>query len=275
MRLIYPKKKCIKKHNSWGPKYFALWHALNSYCETFEQSISFLSSLCSSSVLNTMAGNNNANPAEAVAVTVIEENVKKPKKAQDTKKNILPVPGKFVRVKHISGILSVVSFVFSLPILASVTWLLYMKSYDCEWLFKLPRLQIGISIGLICVFLICNGTLFLRTRLPMVGIIVVLVPLIVMFTVGLALIGANNMENRRIPATPLWFKMKMHDNSLWSNIKDCIYDTGVCQDLATTSMQLKSYDFSMKKLSSIEVSSILHIKLIKLAGIIFVLCDKY
>ncbi|XWS27275.1 hypothetical protein CRYUN_Cryun26dG0101000 [Craigia yunnanensis] len=197
-----------------------------------------------------MADNNNANPAEAVAVAVIEENVNKPKQAQDTKNNILP--GKFCRVKHISGILSMVSFVFSLPILASVTWLLYMKSYDCEWLFKLPRLQIGISIGLICVFLICNGALFLRTRLPMVGIIVVMVPLTVMFTVGLALVGANNMESRRIPATPLWFKMKIHDNILWSNIKECIYDTGVCQDLATTSMQIKSYDFSMKKLSFIE-----------------------
>ncbi|XVF34320.1 hypothetical protein REPUB_Repub18cG0049600 [Reevesia pubescens] len=196
-----------------------------------------------------MADNANANPAEAVAVAVnIEGN--KPKQAEETKKNFNP--RKNFQLKHISSILAMLSFVFSLPILASITWLLYMKSYDCESLFKLPRLQIGISIGLICIFLICNGALFLRTRLPMVGIIIVLVPLTVMFTVGLALLGDNNMENRKIPATPLWFKMKLHDDSLWSNIKDCIYDTGVCQDLATTSMQLKSYDFSMKKLSLIE-----------------------
>ncbi|XWS73159.1 hypothetical protein CRYUN_Cryun02cG0101700 [Craigia yunnanensis] len=191
---------------------------------------------------------NNANPAQTVAVAVIEEN--KLRQAEETKKNV--ITGKFFQVKHISGLLSVVSFLFSLPILASVTWLLYMKSYDCEWLFKLPRLQIGISIGLISVFLICNGALFFRTRLPMVGIIVVMVPLIVMFTIGLALIGANNMENRRIPATPLWFKKKIHDDSLWNNIRECIYDTGVCQDLATTTMEFKSYDFSMKKFSLIE-----------------------
>lgn len=193
-------------------------------------------------LINSMAdNNNNANPAD-------EE-----KQAQDSQKSILPV-GEFFRMKNISGILSVVSFVISLPILASVTWLLYMKSYDCEWLLKLPRLQIGISIGLIFVFLICNAALFLRTRFPMVGIIVVMVPLTVMFTIGLALLGANDMESRSIPATPLWFKSKIHENSLWSNIKDCIYDTGVCQDLAMTSIRLKSYDFNMKKLSSIEVS---------------------
>ncbi|XVE63451.1 hypothetical protein DITRI_Ditri07aG0021800 [Diplodiscus trichospermus] len=200
-----------------------------------------------------MADNNDkATPPEAVAVTVVEENdvVNKPKQAQETKKTILS--GKFFRVKNISGILSVVSFVLSLPILASVTWLLYMKSYDCEWLFKLPRLQIGISIGLIFVFLICNGALFLRNRLPMLGIVVVMVPLTVMFTVGLALLGTNSMESRRIPATPLWFKMKIHDNVLWNDIKACIYDTGVCQDLAMTTTQLKSYDFSTKKLSLME-----------------------
>ncbi|KAK6248152.1 hypothetical protein QUC31_019717 [Theobroma cacao] len=191
----------------------------------------------------------NANVADAVAVTVIEEN--KPKQAQDVKKHI--IPEKIFQMEQVSGMLSVVSFVLSLPILASVTWLLYMKSYDCEWLFKLPSLQIGISIGLIFVFLICNAALFLRTRLsPMVGILVVMVPLLAMLIVGIALLGANNMEGRRIPATPSWFQMKIRDNSLWSNIKQCIYDTGVCEDLATTSVDLKSYDFSMKKLSSIE-----------------------
>ncbi|XVF47831.1 hypothetical protein PTKIN_Ptkin03bG0142400 [Pterospermum kingtungense] len=195
-----------------------------------------------------MADNNANADADAEAkpeeTAAIEEN--KPKQAaEETKTNV-------IQMKRISGLLSLVSFVISLPILASVIWLLYMKSYDCEWLFKLPRLQIGVSIGLICVFLICNAALFLRSRLPMVGIIVVLVPLTVMFTVGLAFLGANNLENRRMPASPLWFKMKIHDDGLWGDIKECIYDTRICQDLATTTNQLKSYDFSMKKLSSIE-----------------------
>ncbi|GMI83986.1 tetraspanin15 [Hibiscus trionum] len=170
------------------------------------------------------------------------------KPAQGSRKNIF----KLLRVKHVTGILSLTSFVFSIPILASVTWLLYMKSYDCEWLFKLPRLQIGISIGLIFVFFICNGALFLRTRLPMVGIVVVVVPLTLMFTVGLALLGANSLESRKIPASPLWFKMKADDDSLWNNIKGCIYNVHVCQDLAAASVPVNSYDFDKKKLSPVE-----------------------
>ncbi|KAE8711236.1 Cytochrome c oxidase subunit 6b [Hibiscus syriacus] len=165
------------------------------------------------------------NPADAVVVVKNE-----PKPAECPKKSV--IPGKFFQTKRISGLLSVVSFVFSLPVLSSVIWLLYMKSYDCESLFKLPKLQTGISVGLICVFFVCNATLFLRDRLKMVGIVLVMVPLTVMFTVGLAFLGADSMENRRIPATPLWFEMKTHDDNLWSNIKRCIYDAGICHDLA-------------------------------------------
>ncbi|GMI88637.1 tetraspanin15 [Hibiscus trionum] len=185
-----------------------------------------------------------ANTPEATPMADTQDN----KQAPGSKKNVF----KLLRVKHVTGILSLASFVFSIPILASVTWLLYMKSYDCEWLFKLPRLQIGISIGLIFVFLICNGALFLRSRLPMVGIIAVMVPLTLMFTVGLALLGANSLESRKIPATPLWFRMKADDDGLWNNIKGCIYDVHVCQDLAASSKPVKSYDFDKKKLSSVE-----------------------
>ncbi|KAE8690985.1 Cytochrome c oxidase subunit 6b [Hibiscus syriacus] len=151
-------------------------------------------------------------PADAVVVLKNE-----PKPTECPNKNI--IPGKFFQVKRISGLLSVVSFVFSLPVLSSVIWLLYMKSYDCESLFKLPKLQIGISIGLICVFFVCNAALCLKNRLKMVGIVLVMVPLTAMFTIDLAFLGADSMENRRIPATPLWFEMKTHDDKLWSNIK--------------------------------------------------------
>ncbi|OMO91894.1 hypothetical protein COLO4_18038 [Corchorus olitorius] len=198
--------------------------------------------------------NNNNNPAAeaAVAVAIVEEN--KPKQEADQKEEKKIRTSKIFNVKHISGLLSVVSFLLSLPILASVIWLLYMKSYDCEDLFKLPSLQIWISVGLIFVFLICNASLFLQTRFPMLGIIVIMVPLTMMFVVGLALLGANNMESRRIPATPLWFKTKIRDNGLWSNVKSCIYDTKVCQDLAITSMELESFELSNKKLSAIETA---------------------
>ncbi|KAJ6742952.1 TETRASPANIN-8-RELATED [Salix viminalis] len=143
-------------------------------------------------------------------------------------------------------------FVLSVLILASAIWLLYMKDYDCEKLLRLPRLQIGIGIGLIFVSLISSIAVLLRSRFPVPGFFLVMVPLIVMLTMGLALVGANKLESRRLMATPNWFREKVRHNENWENIKSCIYSTGTCDDLVSRSLNLKAFDFSIKKLSSIE-----------------------
>ncbi|MBA0681094.1 hypothetical protein Goari_012752 [Gossypium aridum] len=46
--------------------------------------------------------------------------------------------------------------------------------------------------------------------------------------------------------------MKVDDDGLWNNLKGCIYDVHVCQDLAASSMPLKPSDFNKKKLSYVE-----------------------
>ncbi|KAF8400447.1 hypothetical protein HHK36_013745 [Tetracentron sinense] len=65
--------------------------------------------------------------------------------------------------------LTILSFLLSLPMLALDIWLLYMKDYDCEYLLKLPRLRLGISIGMFFVFLISNVVVFCRSQFPMPG----------------------------------------------------------------------------------------------------------
>lgn len=61
------------------------------------------------------------------------------------------------------------------------------------------------------------------------------------------------MESQAIPASPMWLKRKINSDSDWNNIKPCTYDTRVCDELVMRSFTLKSYDFSMTKLSPIGV----------------------
>ncbi|KAJ9162907.1 hypothetical protein P3X46_022644 [Hevea brasiliensis] len=198
-----------------------------------------------------MAENNNPDPnpnptTEVVAITVTEEN-SKPKEVAERK-----ITDKVTKVRKYAGLLSIISFILSLLILASVIWLLYMKDYDCEKHLRLPNLQIGLAILMIFVFLISNIVVFFRSRFPIPGFLIVMVPLIVIFTMGLAIVGADKMESRRIMATPVWFREKVRDEDHWRNIKSCIYNRGLCEDLASRSLNLKAYDFRMKKLSSVE-----------------------
>lgn len=194
----------------------------------------------------------NTNPIDPLAMTIAEETTKTNKHVAEN-----PKSERVNRVKNYAGLLSIITFVLSVLILASAIWLLYMKDYDCEKLLRLPRLQIGIGIGLIFVSLISSIAVLLRSRFPVPGFFLVMVPLIVMLTMGLALVGANKLESRRLMATPNWFREKVRHNENWENIKSCIYSTGTCDDLVSRSLNLKAFDFSIKKLSSIEVVSFL------------------
>ena len=190
----------------------------------------------------------NSNPTEALAVTTTKETTKTNKRIVENTKS-----DKGTQVRKYAGLLSIFTFVLSVLIIALAIWLLYMRDYDCEKLLRLPRLQMGIGIGLIFVSLISNIVVFLRSRFPVPGFFLVMVPLIVMFTMGLALVGANKMESRRLVATPMWFREKIRNHDDWENIKSCIFSSGTCDDLVSRSLNLKAFDFSIKKLSSIEV----------------------
>ncbi|CAK9171370.1 unnamed protein product [Ilex paraguariensis] len=191
----------------------------------------------------------NPGPIETVSVTVTEE--------QCISKEENPEPAmaraKAIPMNHIILPLTILSLLLSLPVLSSVVWLLYNRQYDCEDLLRLPKLQVGIVIGLIFLFVVSNVVVYLRSRFPVPGLLLVMLPLTVMLTVGLALVGAYKMESGTIQGSPMWLKMKVLDNNNnWNNIKSCIYDTRTCEDLISRSYTVKAYDFTRSKLSSIE-----------------------
>ncbi|KVH93725.1 tetraspanin-15-like [Cynara cardunculus var. scolymus] len=191
----------------------------------------------------------NANPiAETTQdVTVVAENRTTPNPAANKKHD--PKPSS---VKRIMFPLTTISFLLSFPILFCIVWLLYVKQCNCEHLLPLSKLQHGVVFALILLFVVSNSVVFLRSRFLMLGLIVVMVPLIVILTIGLALVGSYTIESRMIPGSPSWLKMMVNDDNNWYNIETCIYNTRTCQDLAVQSIMIKSYDFSMTKLSPIE-----------------------
>ncbi|KAJ9557823.1 hypothetical protein OSB04_012437 [Centaurea solstitialis] len=169
--------------------------------------------------------------------------------AQVVAQNKEPEP---TSIKRIMFPLTTLSFLLSFPILFCIVWLLYVRECNCEHLLQLSKLQHGVVFGLILLFVISNSVVFFRSRFLMMGLIVVMVPLIVILTIGLALVGAYTVESRMIPGSPSWLKMMVDNDDNWFRIETCIYNTRTCQDLATQSFMFKSYDFATSKLSPIE-----------------------
>ncbi|KAL4589958.1 hypothetical protein LXL04_002871 [Taraxacum kok-saghyz] len=155
-------------------------------------------------------------------------------------------------ISRITLPLTLFSFLLSFPILFCVVWLLYIREGKCEHLLPLANLHIGIVFGLILLFVISNGVVLLRSRFLMLGLMVVMVPLVVILTIGLTLIGSYMIDGRLMPGSPVWLNMMVNNDTNWYAIESCIYNTRTCQDLAIQSSMSSSHDLSTSKLSSIE-----------------------
>ncbi|KAG7534632.1 Tetraspanin/Peripherin [Arabidopsis thaliana x Arabidopsis arenosa] len=181
--------------------------------------------------------------ATATATTTEPEEAKSSDKMESQGDN-KPRVGTLVALVNIlaAGVLPIFTFVLSLTLLGYAVWLLYMRSYDCEDILGLPRVQTLASVGLLAVFVVSNAALFLRRKFPMPALVVMVVILLLMLFIGLAYAGVNEMQSRRFPATRMWFKLKIMDDVNWNNIKSCIYDKGACNDLIYESPNEKPYN---------------------------------
>ncbi|XP_068652631.1 tetraspanin-15-like [Aristolochia californica] len=157
------------------------------------------------------------------------------------------------KLKRVICIASVACFILSLPLLASGISLLYMRDYNCENFIHMPEMRIMIGVAMILIFIISNLVIYYGSRCLMPGLLAATIPLMVMFIVGLALVGAYKMESRAVPDSPMWLQLRVDRHGrYWNDIKACLYRTQVCAELGFRMMGLTSYAFSTKKLTGIE-----------------------
>lgn len=196
-----------------------------------------------------------AETTEAV-VTIAEAKTAAPPPPQEDPEPEAPPPKKdinFFCLRNLVNLVAIIAFLLSIPILFTVIYLVYIRRYECENLLKLPSLQMAIALALVVVFVVSNLVVYFRAQTPILGVLLVMIPLLIILVVGLGLVGAYKVESRRIPGSPPWLKSRMHNDEDWSGIKSCIYDTRTCKDLISRSYLLKANDFTPDKLSFIEV----------------------
>nr|XP_010914294.1 tetraspanin-15 [Elaeis guineensis] len=152
----------------------------------------------------------------------------------------------------IVGLLAIFVYFLSLPILGFGIWLLATREYECENLLQMPAMRIGIGVGLLFLFVISNLVVYHGRGVLIPGHTILSIALVVMLMVGLSLVGMYRMEARGVPASPMWLRERVARGDTWNNIKTCLYDNSVCAELTYKTIQLTSYEFSMKKLSAIE-----------------------
>ena len=159
------------------------------------------------------------------------------------------------KMKFMKDRLIMLAFLLSLPIIAIIAWLLFMHDgYDCEYLLRMNKLYVGIVSALVVLLVLDCAALFMITKpaLRMPAVILVMIPVIVVFIVGLGLVGGFQMESRSMPGSPQRLKLHIYNTNRWNSIKSCLYDKSICQILAYRT-SIKPYDYTVKKLSTVQV----------------------
>lgn len=151
-------------------------------------------------------------------------------------------------------LITICSYLLSLPVLGAAGWLMYMKDYDCEDLLRMPGLRVGIGVTMIIIFIVSNLVVFYGDRCLTPGFVVVMVPLVIMLTLGLAISGAYKSESQSLPASPMWIKRRVTNIHNWLKIKKCICDSRICPNLAYRTAGFNYYDFKTERLSLVEVT---------------------
>lgn len=180
-----------------------------------------------------------------------------------SKEEAPPVPTAMVnseqpknKIKFMKDRVFMLAFLLSIPIIALIAWLSFTHAgYDCEYLLRMSKLYYGI-ISVLAVLLVLNGLalfMIMKPPLRMPALIIVMIPVIVVFILGLGLVGGFKMESRSMPGSPQRLKLNIYDTNHWSTIKSCLYDKSICQILAYRTSMIKSYDYTVKKLSPVQV----------------------
>lgn len=158
-------------------------------------------------------------------------------------------------MRSLANILNLVTVILTLPIMALVAWLLYMRGYDCEYLLRMKKLYIGIIAMLVvlCVANIVSYFMMKKPPLRMPALILIMIPTLVVLIMGIGLVGGFKMESRSMPGSPQRLKLKVYNIDNWSRIKSCLYDKNICQVLVSEAGMIKPYDYATKNLSPVQV----------------------
>ncbi|KAG9456063.1 hypothetical protein H6P81_000571 [Aristolochia fimbriata] len=194
-----------------------------------------------------------AAPPQQSASPPSPESPESPPPPRDDERSSAPVSSLQSRkMNRVLGILNIVCFILSLPLLGGGISLLYMRNYNCEELLRAPEMRLGVGLALMLIFVISNLVLYYGSRCPMPALLAVILPLMIIFILGFALVGAYQIESRAVPNSPMWLKLRVDQNLYWDNIKACLDRTQICPDLGFRTIGQTSYQFSKEKLSRIE-----------------------
>ncbi|XP_010050248.2 tetraspanin-8 [Eucalyptus grandis] len=160
------------------------------------------------------------------------------------------------------GILNLLTFVLSVPILGSGIWLLKRASTDCEKFLERPVIALGVFLMLVSlaglIGACCRVSWLLWLYLLVTFLLIILLFCFTIFAfvvtnkgAGEALSGRGYKEYR-LGDYSHWLQKRVNSTKNWSKIKSCLSDSMVCSIFQDKYFRDTSEKFYIEHLSSLQ-----------------------
>ncbi|KAG9456060.1 hypothetical protein H6P81_000568 [Aristolochia fimbriata] len=161
---------------------------------------------------------------------------------------------------NLIGILNLVTFLLSVPILGAGIWLSNRASTDCEKFLEKPIIALGVFLLVVSlagfIGACCRVTWLLWVYLLVMFLLIVLLFCFTIFAFVVTNKGAGEVVSQRgykeyrLGDYSNWLQKRVNNNKNWRRIRSCLQDSNVCKSLADDN--LPQAEFYNKNLSPIQ-----------------------
>lgn len=178
---------------------------------------------------------------------------------------------------NLVGIVNIITFIISIPILGGGIWLSKQANTECERFLEKPIIALGIFVMLISLAGLigscCRVSFFLWIYLVIMFLLIILIFCFTIFAFVVTNKGAGHVlsdrgyKEYRLGDYSNWLQKRV--NNHWGKIESCLKDTKICKTLMDHNGDVdnKVEEFYKKHLSALQVFSFL------LLAIFFIRCS--
>lgn len=163
---------------------------------------------------------------------------------------------------NLVGILNLVTFFLSIPILGAGIWLSNKADTICEKFLEKPIIAIGVFLMLVSIAGLigacCRVSWLLWVYLLVMFLLIVLLFCFTIFAFVVTNKGAGEVVSERgykeykLGDYSNWLQKRVTNNKNWNKIRSCLEDSKVCKSLVDEGVNENVQDFYKKHLSSIQ-----------------------
>ncbi|OVA06909.1 Tetraspanin [Macleaya cordata] len=162
---------------------------------------------------------------------------------------------------NLVGILNIVTFLLSIPILGGGIWLSNRASTDCEKFLEKPIIALGVFLMIVSlaglIGACCRVSWLLWVYLLVMFILIVVLFSFTVFAFVVTNKGAGEVVSERgykeykLGDYSNWLQKRVNNNKNWNRIRSCLQDGKVCKSL-TDEVNVGMDQFYKKHLSPIQ-----------------------